>query len=120
VGYGELGDPPLLCPDPAPWLRDPTQYELGHTTVGTSGDGWAEDTDIGWFGSFHPSVTSLRVTTPDGTVTVVRTVPMRDDPDGPRFAGFTTPPGTDRGTRVTLLRADGSTVAERLPREAGG
>jgi hypothetical protein len=116
VGYGEFAGPPQGCPDPAPWLLQPARFNLGSTTVGPSADGWAEDTDIGWFGAFHPTVTHLRVTVPDGTASVVATAPLPDDPDGPRYAGFTTPPGTHRGTRVALLRADGSIVLEWISR----
>ena len=84
--------------------------------MGPGADGWADETDVGWFGAFHPSVTQLRVTTPDGTVQQVETVPMPDAPDGPRFAAFTTPPGVRAGTEVALLRTDGSTVLEWTPR----
>jgi hypothetical protein len=112
VVYGELVDPRQPCPDQGPWLADPTRFSLGSSSLGTSADGWDEDTAVGWFGTFHPTVARLRVTAPDGGTSVVDTVPLPEDPDGPRFAAFTTPPGERRGTVVTLLRADGSTVVE--------
>jgi hypothetical protein len=113
VVYGELEDPRMQpCPDPGPWLADPTRFSLGSSPLGSSADGWDENTAVGWFGTFHPTVARLRVTEPDGRTSVVETVPLPADPDGPRFAAFTTPPGDRHGTVVALLRADGSVVVE--------
>jgi hypothetical protein len=116
VVYGELVDPRQPCPDQRPWLADPTRFSLGSSSLGTSSDGWDEDSAVGWFGTFHPTVARLRVTDRAGTTSVVDTVALPDDPDGPRFAAFTTPPGASEGTVVELLRADGSVVAERRAR----
>lgn len=115
VVYGEPYSPPEgakyvpeTCPDPAPWLANPARFEFGSTSVAPSPDGGDADSDVGWFGTFHPSVTKLRVTTPDGTTTVVRTEPLPEAPDGPRFAAFTT--ARREGTQVALLRDDDTTV----------
>jgi hypothetical protein len=110
VVYGELEDARQPCPDQRPWLDDPTRFSLGSTSLGTSADGWDEDSSVGWFGTFHPTVARLRVTDSDGRTSLVDTVALPEDPDGPRLAAFTTPPGGSRGTVVALLRADRSVV----------
>lgn len=116
VTYGEAGA--SICVDPASYLANPARIEMGSMRLGPSNDGGDPSTAWGYFAAVHPTVSEIRVKTDDETELVVSTVTLPGRSDGPRFAGFTTPPDTETGT-IELRTADGTTVLVRPLRNGG-
>jgi hypothetical protein len=112
--YGDGSGPPgCVVEEVSTWLADPTRLVAHGRPSG--GKPWVVTFGV------HPTVTQLRVTTPDGTVRLVPTVPRPDRPAGPRYAAFTIP-ATATSATVSLLTADGTPVpggVTRLPRDEG-
>lgn len=116
VTYGESLAP--VCTDDSSFLANPVRFGMGSTRLGPSDDGGDPDTAWGYYVAVHPTVTGIRVTADDEPGFVVSTVTLPRRPDGPRFAGFTTPPDTRAGT-IELLTADGTSVLKWPLREGG-
>ncbi|MEV4416454.1 hypothetical protein [Catellatospora sp. NPDC049609] len=88
--------------DETAWLADPARFESGHVKL---------DGDRIYHVAVHPTVRSIRVTTPGGTETVATITPP-DRPDGPRYAAFDVPESS-AVIQLTLLDAAGREVGGR-------
>jgi hypothetical protein len=108
VIYGEPPTSATACAphDEQSWLQDPSRAEIGHTRLGFE----RSDTPWGVYGTFHPTIRTVRVR-PDGAEPfVVDTVARQDRPEGPRFVAFTLPAETEVAD-IDLVDDDGTTVA---------
>jgi hypothetical protein len=112
VAYGEPQTSNFACtpPDQANWLNDPTRSSFGHQRLGANND---PGSDIGVYGTVHPSIRTITVTSDVSQPLDVQTVTLPDDPDGPRYAAFTLPNDASRFT-LALVAADGSTIATEI------
>lgn len=108
VAYGEPSTSNFACapPDQANWLNDPTRSSFGHQRLGPNND---PGSDIGVYGTVHPSIHTIKVTSDVSPPLDVQTVTLPDDPDGPRYAAFTLPHDASRFT-LAPVAADGSTI----------
>ncbi|RKE05448.1 hypothetical protein C8E86_0244 [Catellatospora citrea] len=88
--------------DETAWLADPARFEAGHVKL---------DGDRIYLVAVHPTVTSVRVSTPAGAETVSTVTPPAR-PDGPRYAAFDVPDGSDV-IEMALLDAAGQQVGGR-------
>ncbi len=88
--------------DESAWLADPARFESGHVLL---------DGDRIYQLAVHPTVRSVRVTTPQGTESIATVTPT-DRPDGPRYAAFDVP-DSSAVIEVTLLDAAGREIGGR-------
>lgn len=108
VVYGEPPTSATACAphDEQSWLQDPSRADIGHVRLGFE----RSDTPWGVYGTFHPTIRTVRVQ-PDGAEPfVVDTVAREDRPDGPRFVAFTLPADTESAD-LSFVDANGTTVA---------
>ncbi|HSP04403.1 MAG TPA: hypothetical protein VLR27_12915 [Acidimicrobiales bacterium] len=108
VVYGEPPTSATACAphDEQSWLEDPSRADVGHSRLGSE----RSDTPWGVYGTFHPTIRTVRVH-PDGAEPfVVDTVAREDRPDGPRFVAFTLLADT-KSAGLDLIDANGATVA---------
>lgn len=115
VVYGNPQDPTAACSpyDEDSWLQDPSRTDIGHSRLGFERNG----TPWGVYGTFHPTVTAIRVQADDAAPFVVETVPREDAPGGPRYAAFSLPSDTTVA-RIELLDAAGTILPVEDPDSA--
>lgn len=107
VSYGEPPHSNRACVpfDEAAWLEDPSRSDFGFMRLGY------EHTDTPWggYGTVHPTVTAVRISSENTAPLTIATVARKDRPDGPRFVAFSLPADTKR-VSVELLDSSGLVI----------
>ena len=85
-------------------LQTRLAWSIGHSRLGYGRD----DTPLGIYGTFHPTVEAIRVNTDDDSF-LVKTVARDDRPSGPRDIAFTVPAATSTA-ELELIDAEGNTI----------
>lgn len=108
VAYGEPSSSNAACAplDEEAWLENPSRSDIGHTRLGFE----RGDTPWGVYGTFHPTIRSVRVNAQGAAPFVVATVARDDRPNGPRYVAFSLPEDT-ASAQIELVNAEGTIVA---------
>lgn len=108
VVYGEPPTSATACAphDEQSWLQNPSRADVGHSRLGFE----RSATPWGVYGTFHPTIRTVRVQPEGAEAFVVDTVARKDRLDGPRFVAFTLPADTESAD-LDLVDANGTTVA---------
>jgi hypothetical protein len=102
MAYGDPVDDPRGCQtfDEEPWLADPSRAAVSWMQLGEESGPW------GGMIAVHPTVRSLTVQAEGQPEQRVSTVPLNDDPDGPRYAAVAIPEDAGR-VSVSFTNAEG-------------
>ncbi len=108
MAYGDQVDDPRGCQtfDEEPWLADPSRAAVSWMRLGGEPTDSEESGPWGGMIAVHPTVRSVTVQAEGKAEQRVSTVPLDDDPDGPRYAAVAVPEDAGR-VSVSFMNAEG-------------